>query len=97
VASMGQCVGITCFFLQYEDQPCTLCLISLTLLLISACTALSFPVFPLNNYFPCKSSMYIYLRPFLVILAKKILAKANSMQKPHLPMRSVCKIQTTAL
>lgn len=52
---------------------------------------------PLNNYFPCKSSKYIYLRLFLVIPAKKILAKANSMQKPDLPMRSVCKIQTKAL
>jgi len=49
---------------------------------------------PLNNYFPCKIFMYIYLRLFLVILTKKILAKANSMQKPDLPMRSVCKIQT---
>lgn len=33
---------------------------------------------PLNNYFPCKSSKYIYLRLFLVILAKKILAKQRA-------------------
>jgi hypothetical protein len=41
--------------------------------------------------------MYIYLRLFLVILTKKILAKAKGMQKPDLPKTSVCKIQTTAL